>query len=614
MNTIVVNRSLSDAEIIAVKSMMEGGSHQLISSVGLPVALSIFKLEPSLLSSEEKKKVFAQSLNDLLAFGDLHVDGKAVSRWLTFGAMPLWHYQRFRIYFPLRNLLLELAEIKKLSIGSEKVICYTGSTFLSSLPELPANLELHFSALVPKTGLNKRVAAIYACFVFIRFIIGAFQFRNIRGKRHLILDRSEKQICIDPDTLQTKPDNYNLSYLLNRSGKDFLVLSEVEIPKFDPFSNFQLRAYHFWQQGRMKRTLYGEYLLFKAFFSYTIRRDKNKILHDFDLAINAISRASLSPQERLIFSFYIDLRKTNSYFILKHLAYLHFFRKHQFITISSIDENSPSVRCILDAGRAYNSKVIGIQHGIIGDSQPAYVYTESDRQNCIMADHTLVWGEYWKEFMVGKGNFPSQSVHVIGQLRTDVIPRLREIVNSGLKHKLAGNKSLVVFASQPQPDARLRRLAALDVFNSVKDENEVFLIVKLHPAERYAFDYYHAIAGTAGCTNYMLAYDIDLYRLLAACDVLITCFSAVGNEAVYFNKPLIILDHNRADLLGYHAAGVAAMATGSNDLKEILHGFLEGKVKPDEAAYADFISLYAYRIDGHAVDRCLSFIRSLEDS
>lgn len=593
--------------------MMELGSHRLYAPAGLPDALTHFTFEQSVLSSLEKNQIFSQSLNDLLAFGDKQIDGKAVSKWLTFGAMPLWHYQRFRIYFPLRNLLLEFAELQKLSLDSGKVICYTCNKFLSNLSELPPNLELRFNGVSPKAAVNYKVIAAYTCFAIVRFVIGSFQMLNVRGKRHLILDRSEKQICIDPDTLRTKPDNYNLSNLLDRSGKYFLIISEVEIPKFNASSNFRLNGYHFWQQGRMQRTLYGEYILFSGMLNARIRKEKNRILFDFDSAIKIIAKAKLSSRERMIFSFYIDLRKTNSFFIVKHLAYLRFFDKHRFITVSSIDENSPSTRCILDAGKANNAKIIGIQHGIIGDSQPAYVYTNSDCQNRIMADYSLVWGKYWKEFMIGKGNYPPESIHVIGQLRTDVIPRLKEIVNSDLKLKLVANKSLVVFASQPQPDARLRRQAALDVFTALKDEKDIVIIVKLHPAERYAFNYYHAIAGAAGCSNYKLVYDIDLYRLLAACDVLITCFSAVGTEAVYFEKPLIILDHNRTDLLGYHAEGVAEMAIGSDDLKMLVRGFLDRQIIPDTTAYASFISRYAYRIDGHVVDRCLSFIKGLEN-
>jgi hypothetical protein len=446
----------------------------------------------------------------------------------------------------------------------------------------------------------------------LRFIIGYFQVFNLRGKRHLILDRSEKQPCIDPHTLRSKPDNYNLSYLLNQSGKQYMVLSEVDIPKFDASSNFNIHGYHFWQRGRMVRTIYGEYILFLAILCSKLQREKRKILLELAQSAETVGKASLTPEERLILSLFVELQRTNGFFITKHLAYLRFFMNHPFTTVSCIDENSPSVRCILDAGRANGVKTIGIQHGNIGDAQPAYLYTAADRKNRIMADHTLVWGNYWKDFLTVKGNYPPESIHVTGQIRTDVIPRLKEAGMQDLRQKIAGGKSLVVFASQPQPDASLRYRAAFDVFLALKDEKDIFVLVKLHPAERYAIDYYNAIALEAGCSNYKLVYDIDLYRLIAACKVLITCYSTVGTEAIYFGKPLIILDHLREDLLRYHAEGVAMQAICSDDVKQMVRGFLDGQFKPDEIAYESFISRYAFRVDGGVVDRCLNFIKSLE--
>jgi hypothetical protein len=611
MDTILINRTLSQSEIIEIKHLITGADFRIIALVSLPAGLSDIKPETSCIDPSDKKKIFSSALTSLLEFGDKEFAGLAISSWFTFGSMPLWHYQRFRIYFPLRNFLLELAEIQKMASQSDKVICFTSSR-LKDYPELPANVELRFSNFKESHKINYRVAITYACFALLRFIIGYFQMFNLRGKLHLILDRSEKQACIDPHTLKSKPDNYNLSYLLNQSGKQYMVLSEVDIPKFDASSNFNIHCYHFWQQGRMSRTIYGEYILFLAMFCSKLRKEKRRILRELALSVETIGKASLTSEERLIFSLFVELQRTNGFFISKHLAYLRFFMNHPFTTVSCIDENSPSVRCILDAGRSNGVKTIGIQHGNIGDAQPAYLYTAADRKNRIMADHTLVWGNYWKDFLITKGNYPSDSIHVTGQLRTDVIPRLKEAGMQDMRQRLAGGKYLVVFASQPQPDANLRYRAAFDVFSALKDENDIFVLVKLHPAERYAFGYYNAIALEAGCSNYKLVYDIDLYRLIAACQVLITCYSTVGTEAIYFGKPLIILDHQREDLLGYHAEGVAMQATGRDDLKEIVRSFLDGQLNPDEIAYESFISRYAYRVDGGVVDRCLNFIKGLE--
>lgn len=612
MDAIFINRALSKAEVVEIRKRIEESDCKLYSIQALPIELADLKQEQCALGADAKKLLYSQTLNSLLEFGDKEVLGKAISRWFTFGSMPLWHYQRFRIFFPLRNLMQELAELQQIASRSEKVICFSSSGLLLEYPDLPLNVEFRLGSSSDKQKTNYRVAIVYACFAALRFIIGAFQMFNLRGKQHLLLDRSEKQACIDPLTLRSKPDNYNLSYLFDRSGKRFMVLSEVDIPKFDTKANFRLHRYHFWQRDRMSRTIYGEYILFAGLMHLSLQKEKRKILSDLRQSVDEIGKTNLTPDERLIFSFFVQLQRTNGFFILKHLAYLRFFKKHNFITIACIDENSPSVRCILDAGRALGAKTIGIQHGNIGDAQPAYLYTAADRQNRIMVDYTMVWGDYWKEFLTSKGNYPPDSIHVIGQLRTDVIPLLKKSGMQDIRQQLAGNRSLVVFASQPQPDANLRRQAAYDVFYALKDEKDVFVVVKLHPAERYSFDYYNAIANEAGCENYKLVYDIDLYRLIAACQVLITCYSTVGTEAIYFGKPLIILDHLREDLLGYHSQGVAMQATGNEDLKMMVRGFLDGQLTPDENAYESFIGRYAYKIDGHAVDRCLSFIKSLE--
>jgi hypothetical protein len=612
MDAILINRQLSQTEISEIRKMVARADCKLYSLMAMPLELSDLQQEPSYLTPSAKKLLYAQTLNALLEFGDKQVSGIAISDWFTFGSMPLWHYQRFRIFFPLRTLIHELSELQKMAVHSGKVTCFTSSNLLFEYPDLPPNVDLRVSRQSETKKINYRVVIKFALFVLLRFIIGAIQIFNLREKKHLILDRSEKQVCIDPLTLRSKQDNYNLSYLLDRSGKEFIALSEVDIPKFHSSSNFRLHFYHFWQQGRMSRTIYGEFILFKAMLRPSLRKEKRRILRVLNHSIERIGESTLSPYERIIFTLFVELQRTNGFFITKHLAYLRFFKKYHFITISCIDENSPAVRCILDAGRAHGAKTIAIQHGNIGNVQPTYLYTKRDKEKRIMAENTLVWGNNWKEFLIITGNYPPESIHIIGQLRTDVIPRLKNAGMLDIHHELAGEKYLVVFASQPQPDAYLRRLVAHDVFTAVKDEKDILLLVKLHPAERYAFDYYNSIAIEAGCPNYKLVYDIDLYRLISACQVLITCNSTVASEAIYFGKPLIILDHLHEDVLGYHAAGVAEQAFGSEDVKKMVRGFLDGQIKPDEKAYESFISRYAFRIDGHAVDRCLGFIKSLE--
>ena len=175
--------------------------------------------------------------------------------------------------------------------------------------------------------------------------------------------------------------------------------------------------------------------------------------------------------------------------------------------------------------------------------------------------------------------------------------------------KIKANK-LIVFASQPQPDEKLRKQAAIDVFNAVKDNKEIFLVVKLHPAEKHDFDYYHSIAKQTGCNNYKLILDVDLYLLLSKTDILITCFSTVGAEAIYFNKPFISLDYLNEDLLNYHKEGIAFKATNGEELKVCIENILNNKLIIDKNAHQRYIENYAFKIDGKVADRIIEIIRN----
>jgi CDP-glycerol glycerophosphotransferase (TagB/SpsB family) len=211
-------------------------------------------------------------------------------------------------------------------------------------------------------------------------------------------------------------------------------------------------------------------------------------------------------------------------------------------------------------------------------------------------------------FLIKKGNYPEDSVVSVGQIRTDIIPVLLQ----SEKLKKAVPENLILFASQPQRDPELRFQAAFDVFQAARELPKSKLIVKLHPREYGDKAYYHAIATKAGCTNYILDATSDLYQLIASCNVLITCFSTVGTETVYFHKPLIILDHLNQDIMGYAAEGVAFQATNSDNLTRILTGILNGSLKIDRAKYDAFIQKYAYRIDGKVAERCIEAITSVK--
>lgn len=611
METVLIFRKLTSAEVAGLNQELRKSDCLVVLSS--PALFTAESPDASILHlpADITLKAGDRLLKAILALGDKKIGGSTIGGMLDQGSFPLWHYQRFRVFFALRPLFVIKEAVEHYLEGSTRIVCYCDISQSAALKDYGNRLEIIESEPVASPRRNYMALVNYSLYFLIRVVMGFIFKPDLRNKKHLVVDRSPRQRCRHLVTMKPKSDNYNLSPLFDLAGDDFLIVSEAEPPKTSGNEIFRLTAQRFSGLGRRSKTIYGEYIVFMGLVSRSLRKKRALMLNGLNNTIAELSRQEYTGSERLIFNAFVKLAPANAFYITKYLAYGRFFDKYSFDTVSAIDENSPSTRCILDSARKSGARSIGIQHGNIGEAQPAYLYTENDCKNRVMADYTLVWGTYWRNFLESMGNFPTGSVIITGQMRTDIIPKMLDMAVD-YKKSFSPDKPLAVFASQPIPDLLLRKQAAFDVFTAFRNIPEASLVVKLHPGEREATAYYSAIAEEAGCTGIAIVYEVDLYELIAACDLLITCYSTVGTEAVYFGKPLIILDHRNEDLLGYKAEGVAWQATDAASLEMYARGVVSGHLKPDADAYSRFIEKYTAAIDGHATERVLAFIRSLK--
>lgn len=557
-----------------------------------------------------------------------------LSQSLVLERVSLWHYQRFRVYFLLKQEWIINHCIQDYSINNPNLTCYVPANF-----SLWAECSHENIRLVKGSGsvggsynstnetnnskherqtvnsLNVKALFNYALFFALRVLISVFRKFNIKNKKSIVIDRSIRQQCRNLITLEKKWDNFNLYPLFDLDPPDQLIISEVETPKLRSSNPFPLHSYYFNGEGRKHKTIYGEWILFKGILSFQLHQKHKKFLNSFDNICRSFAITEdyseysniFSAKELLILRTFTSLRKSTSFYLLKYLCYRKFFKRYNFQSIAAIDENSPATRSILDAGKVCGLKTIGIQHGNIGDTQPAYLYTDKDKTANIMTDITITWGSYWSNFLIEKGNYPPHSIKTAGQMRSDLIPIM--LNKAGVFRKEISDSSFIVtFASQPIPDNNYRYKLAYDVFSCFSGIPEAKLIVKLHPAERNAVTYYKAIAKEAGFAEPDIRYDIDLYELLAASDLVITAFSTVGSEAVYFGKPLIIYDPFKEDLLQYVSEGVAFQATDSSSLNMLVEQLINGTLTPDKQNYTQFVDKYAFAIDGGATERTLQYL------
>jgi len=610
MKAIVIKRQLSGKELSSVIKKAGEGDLEIYSTVALPSNLFAYNKGAFEITEEEKKRINYECMEYVLSFGEKIFEGKPVVEWLKFDDSSIWYYHKFRVYFLFRNLKYEILEAKKLSEAFDSVIFYTSENYLPK-----ESLQDNITFILPSasSGKNWNLGSFFKFFMILktRWLINIFSYKKLKHPEHIIMDVSKRQTFLDPKTLEEKRGNFVIGYLLEKAGDDFLIMEEAIQPKMSDGARISLSRDHLFGKGSLKHRYFGEPILLNYIFFGNLRRRKKQFQNNIYESLQTLDRICTEEDGKLLIRIYKSLRGATNYFLIKYLAYKKFFSKHAFKTISTVDENSPALRCILDAARIAGIHTIGLQHGNIHDLHPAYLYTSSDSGRKAFPDHSIVWGKYWKEFLVSKGHYIEDNIGISGQVRTDIIPQLmaKNINKEDVVREIKFGEKLIVFASQPQRDPLLRRRAAEDVIKAVKATTGVFLFIKLHPNEKDDVEYYANIAKDAGLDRICITLSVDLYLLISVCDILITCFSTVGTETVYFGKPLIILDHLKQDIQNYHKEGVAFQATNAKELEIHIAGILNEDKCTDKESYVRFISKYALAIDGKAVERVLGMIR-----
>jgi hypothetical protein len=597
--TIVINRRLSDSEISDVKLLVEEGAKVFALSGGKSLDFA----QQIALTPDEKRQVNYETMDEILRFGDLPVGDQTVADIFRIDSASVWHYHKFRVYFAVRNLMYFLKPIDRQFRDFNDHIWFV-SFDTKLLRKLFSEVEFRFPEIEKKNPFNFEILFSYIFLIKVRCL--KYLFSSKKKPEYLLYMTEKYSTVMDKTTLKTRQGHHILDYLISELDDRFALLTEVLMPKPKGKSDYSFSKKQYDSSLNDCPKIFLEGFMISGIFSKEVRKSTRAAKGTLRLAYPQVRETKLNLIQSLTLEIFQSLHSSSGFFLFRYFAARRFFTGSGIKAVIAGDENSPLTKSILDAAKFCGIKIIGMQHGTMHDLHPAYLFTPNDRKNHVMPDLTLTWGKYWEEFLIEKGNYPKDSVISVGQIRTDIIPVLLKAENK----KFVNPIEQILFASQPQRDPELRYQAAFDVFKAAQKLPNTRLIVKLHPREFADSDYYSAIAAEAGCKNYVIDKTSDLYQLIAACDVLITCFSTVGTETVYFHKPLIILDHLKQDIAGYAAEGVAFQATDADSLATILSGIFKGTLRADRAKYDSFIRKYAYRIDGKVAERCIEAITS----
>lgn len=551
------------------------------------------------LDEDEKKKINKEAFDFIINWGDKELLKKKLKDLLNIEDYQLWYYQRFRVYFEMRNIFYEIAMLEKIKrLGYKKVYLYSGykynrTDFVSDMKIVELGITRGYSKKINWWFLR------YGLIFSIRAIISKWKLSVIKDKVYIFINSTIKQSVVDSDG-SIRKDNPVLAYLFDVLDKDAIILNEMPPPK----NNFKWDS--FWELLRFNRKnvaeIPAESILAEVFLRRSLRKKYKKIYHELGLKLNDLIKKNRDPINGLVLNILLRYISSNKYFISRFVGYQYFFNNNFAKSVTATDENGPSARSVLDAAKIKKVKTFGIQHGAIHALHPNYIFNKSDQHQ--MPDYTIVWGSKWSEFLKTEGGFLENKIIISGMIRTDVIPKLQ-------RKKTLSKKLQIVFASQPQRDAQLRDQTARDVFMAVKKMSNVLLRVKLHPAERYDREYYNDIAKDVGLLNYELLDDEELYLTINQADVVITSFSTVGTEAVFFKKPLIIYDPLKQDLQSYCKEGVGLQSFNSDDIYNYLLKIQGNILEIDIEKYDTFIKENAYLIDGESATRAYRFIKDL---
>ena len=606
---ILIARNLTQQEEDEVSHKANADNETVVfatQSFNLPATLHTVKFD---LDPTAKRKVNLDIFNIFKDFAQKIVDGQTFYEYFTFGKAQLWFYHKYRIFFSTRDLAYESEMIRQLASQFDKVQVYSTRRDLHILHFDQERISFYFSN-PKKPRLNWHSVFNYAITFLLRLFWGmAHAFGHEKARLAVIDSRDQYRMMLRPDCTGFYRENAFLGYAFEQFDERFVLIDQLILPKLT--SRFPLKSQH-WKNINGRSRWYEEYLLFRWFGFKELR----SLLRWRKLLKQRLAQCDrslhLKSFEEIIYKQFRALTTSSLFYLVKYLAYKRFFQKGKIEVATTCDENSPNFKLILDAAKSAGVITVGYQHGNIHALHPSYMYHKKDLELRPMPDYTLVWGERWKNLLVESGNFPSGTVRVTGQIRTDIIYKLRHTgrqVPTGLEASIK-NKKIVLFASQPQRDATLRYRAAHDVFEATKDLPGVLLLFKMHPLERDP-GFYEDIANKFHAQNYLLVQDIDLYLLLHLSEIVVTCFSTVGTEAVYFHKPLVILDHLKEDILHYIEEGVAFDASNSIELKTRLEGIFSNQLVPDTNIYKEYIRRYAFRIDGEASKRLVDFMTGL---
>lgn len=558
------------------------------------------------------KEAYNKAFKEVSNLGEyiLHNNNSVAEELVLTDKKSLWYYFRFMILYKHRKRIFEdcIFELAiKLKKEYKKVIIVTNSSYLNKKSKAGISLA-YFNKEEKKAFSN---ILIFIAITFIRFFLGLPKLLKFwkTEKKHILLSNasSEQNILSIKDFTVKKGDHFT-EYLQDKIEfeKEFINISEFFPPKLTDSSKISFKSHYL--SSRFENTINLETLIYLQFinplFYISALQNLIKLHKGFKLIEKDEKKNYLLKEFRSYkrLSYFIGIRKAAIYWVFKFTNYK---------SISSVNEHDSRVKSIHEVASHLRIRTFGIQHGVIHYRHMHYCFTQFDSSFHPYPDYTFVWGNHWKRVLQEISTYTSEELINVGQLRTDIIPILNSRKNRQYTNRINSSKKFIIlYPSQPLylGEEAMREKLGLDILKLSIDIPNVQIIIKPHPKEKDCEVFFHKLATKIGAKNYIILNE-DLYDIISNSDVVTVFNSTVGAEAIYFRKPLIVMNYADNDFSGFIKNKVGKEV---NNYKELKRAILLAIKKQEITSSQDidkFIAERAYKIDGKVANRIIDSIK-----
>ncbi|MBU2633757.1 MAG: CDP-glycerol glycerophosphotransferase family protein [Nanoarchaeota archaeon] len=231
-------------------------------------------------------------------------------------------------------------------------------------------------------------------------------------------------------------------------------------------------------------------------------------------------------------------------------------------------------------------------------------------KNKILADKMFVWGKSSLNWMIRNGVKKNRLI-LTGSIKFDSY----KYINFDVKDRLniPKNKKIIVYIAEGSHKFQFPEYAILEkervsiyrnLYNTIKEMEDYYLIVKLHPSDIDP-NTPKIIADECDIHNYSIVNgNFPIQSLLKISNLVISIYSSAILEAIYFKKPVLILDYfKKVDyIVPFLKFKMCLGLNNKNMLKEYIIKLEKDKdifIKTNKKLIKNFI----YKNDGNAYKR-----------